>query len=183
MLRFLAFSLFLNAGIFAAFQTADEPRRFVVQLPAEWQESKLRLVIDGVRIPGNVPLKLRVTTIGEDEKEVALGSIGIEAIGPNKSATRSLRALRLDVTRPLKRFLERQHNPSKVDLRIQAVDGRNNPIRDLKWSVEDVRLETQPSDPSARLLRELIEKGEEKTQWSFASGRAAATTRLSRQTP
>lgn len=142
MLRFAVFSLFLSASVFAAVQTADAPRRFVVPLPREWQESKLRVLIEGVRIPGNVPLKLRVTTIGEDEKEVSLGSIGVEAIGPNKSATRSLRTLRLDVTRSLKRFLEHQANQSKVDLRIQAVDRRNNPIRDLKWSVEGVKLET-----------------------------------------
>jgi hypothetical protein len=53
----------------------------VVPLPAEWQESKLRLMIDGVQIPGNVPLKLRITTIGGDNKEVSLGSVGVEAIG------------------------------------------------------------------------------------------------------
>jgi hypothetical protein len=147
MVRFAVFSLFLSASVFAAVQTADAPGRFVVPLPTAWQESRLRLRIDGVRIPGNVPLKLRVTTMGKDEKEVSLGSIGVEAIGPNKTATRSLRTLRLDVTRSLKRFLERQANPGKVDLRIQPVDGRNNPIPGLKWSVEGVKLETQPVDP------------------------------------
>jgi len=146
LLRFLVFILVLNASVFAAVQTADEPRHFSVRLPAQWQESKLRLVIDGVRVPGNVPLKLRITTFGEDNKEVSLGSVGVEAIGPNKSEIRSLRALRLDVTRSLKRFLERQANPSRVDLRIQAVDGRNNPIRNLQWSVESVRLETRPAE-------------------------------------
>jgi hypothetical protein len=130
----------------------DGPRVFTVDLPAEWQESKLRLAIEGVRIPGNVPLKLRVTTIGEDEKEISLGSVGIEAIGPSKTATRSLRTLRLDVTRTLKRFLEHQSNQSKVDLRIQPVDGRNNPIRNLKWSVEAMRLEIQPANSTARVL-------------------------------
>lgn len=145
-MRFDVLLLVLSASIFAAAQTVDGPRPFVVQLPSQWQEAKLRLAIEGVRIPGNVPLKLRVTAIGEDEKEVSLGSVGIEAIGPGKTAMRSLRTLRIDVTRTLKRFLAHESNPTKVDLRIQAVDARNNPIRDLKWSVEGVRLEIQPAD-------------------------------------
>ena len=90
-----------------------------------------------------MPLKLRVTAKGEDNKDVYLGSIGVEAIGPSHTETRSLPMLRLDVTRSLKRLLEQQPNANQVDLQIRAVDGRNNPIQDLKWSVEGVRFEIQ----------------------------------------
>ena len=129
-------------SILAAVPAADDPQRFIVTLPEHWQEAKVRLVIEGVRVPGNVPLKLRVTAMGEDNKEVFLGSVGVEAIGPSHTESRQLQTLRLDVTRSLKRFLEHQPSRRDVGLLIRAVDGRNNPIHDLKWSVEAVRLET-----------------------------------------
>jgi hypothetical protein len=146
LLRFFLLSLLLFASIFAANAAGDEPQRFVLPLPEHWQESKVRLVLEGVRVPGNVPFKLRATAMGEDNKEVFLGSVGVEAIGPSHTETRQLQTLRLDVTRSLKRFLERQANPREVEIRIRAVDARNNPIQDLKWSVEAVRLEGKAVD-------------------------------------
>jgi hypothetical protein len=143
LLRFFLLSLLLFASIFGANAAGDEPQRFVLPLPEHWQESKVRLVLEGVRVPGNVPLKLRVTAMGEDNKEVFLGSIGVEAIGPSHTETRQLQTLRLDVTRSLKRFLEHHANPREVKIRIRAVDGKNNPIHDLKWSVGNARLESQ----------------------------------------
>ncbi len=144
MLRAIVFLLFLGASFFAAAQTRDEHPRFVLALPPQWQESKLRVVIEGVRAPGNVPFKLRVSAIGEDKKEVSLGSIGVEAIGPGKTAPRSLRPVRLDITRSLQRFLGSNSNPEKIELGILPVDSRNNPIKGLEWSVKSVRLEVPP---------------------------------------
>ena len=143
MLRFFLLTLLLQVSMLAAVPAADDPQRFVVQLPERWQEAKVRLVLEGVRVPGNVPLKLRVTAMGEDNKEVFLGSIGVEAIGPSHTETRQLQTLQLDVTRSLKRLLEQQPNRRDVDLLIRAVDGRNNPIHDLKWSIESVCLVAQ----------------------------------------
>jgi hypothetical protein len=144
VLRVMFFLLFLGVSSLAAGQTPDEHPRFVVDLPPQWQESRLRVVIEGVRAPGNVPFKLRVTAMGEDKKEVSLGSVGVEAIGPSKTAPRTLRPVRLDITRSLQRFLGSKSNPEKIELGIQPVDARNNPIRNLEWSVKSVRLEVPP---------------------------------------
>ena len=143
MLRLVVLLLFLGVSSFAAAQTPDEHARFVVDLPPQWQESRLRVVIEGVRAPGNVPFKLRVTTIDEDKKEVRLGSVGVEAIGPSKTAPRTLRSVRLDITRSLQRFLG-SSNPERIELGIQPVDARNNPIKGLEWSVKNVRFEVPP---------------------------------------
>jgi hypothetical protein len=136
--------LVLNATILAMGQGSDNQQRFVVSLPQQWQESKLRIAVDGLQAPGNVPFKLRVSVKGDDEKEIALGSLAVEAIGPSKSAPRTLKSLRIDVTRSLNRFLANKSNPSQVELLIRPVDPRNTPLKNLEWSVKEVRLETQP---------------------------------------
>jgi hypothetical protein len=41
----------------------------------------IRLVLKGVTVPGNQPLKFRITTTAEDQREVFLGSVGVEALG------------------------------------------------------------------------------------------------------
>jgi hypothetical protein len=144
LVRLVLFFLFLSATVLAGGQVSDDHRRFVVSLPQQWQDSKLRIAVDGLQAPGNVAFKLRVSVMGEGEKEISLGSVGIEAIGPNKSAPRTLKTIRLDVTRSLNRFLQNKTNPKEVELLVRPVDARNNPIKGLAWSVKDVRLEIQP---------------------------------------
>lgn len=144
MVRLVLFFLLLNAAFLAMGQGSEEQRRFAVSLPQQWQESKLRLAVDEIKAPGNVAFKLRVSALGEDQKEVSLGSVPVEAIGPGKSELRTLKTLRIDVTRALNRFLENKSNPTKIELVVRPVDSRNNPIKDFEWSVKDVRLETRP---------------------------------------
>lgn len=123
----------------------DKLSTFVLQVPTNWQSaSQIRLTLEGITVPGNVPLKLRVTT-GREGNENFLGSTGIEALGREESKPHHVRALKLDVTRSLKRVLEEQHDTNKIQLRIQAVDGRNKPIQGLKWSCDKVRLEISES--------------------------------------
>ena len=144
MFRFVVFVLVISAVICAAAHAEGEPQRFVVPLPEHWQDAtRFRLVLEGVTIPGDVPLKLRVTANTRGGREIFLGSAGIEAISRTRSEERHLKSLRLDVTRSLKRFLETSATSTSVELYIQPVDRENHPIRDLKWSVETVRLESQ----------------------------------------
>lgn len=122
----------------------DKPQRFVVSLPEEWKNvTRILLVFEDVTVPGNVPLKLRVTTTGQDGGEAFLGSTGIEALGRNESKQRHLPAVRLDITRSLKRFLANHSSTGKLEIYVQPVDGRNNAIRDVGWSAAKVRLEIQ----------------------------------------
>lgn len=125
----------------------SEPLLFVLPVPTDWQSAtSIRLVLEGVTVPGNVPLKLRVTTMSRDGQEVFVGSTGIEALGRDESKPRPLPLLQLDVTRSLRRLLESRAGEKNIELRIQAVDGRNNPIPDLKWSCDKARLVSQPRD-------------------------------------
>jgi hypothetical protein len=144
LVRLVLVFLLVNATFLVWGQTSEDQRRFEVSLPQQWQQAKLRLAFDELQAPGNVPFKLRVLALSEDKKEILLGSVAVEAIGPDKSALRTLKILRLDVTRSLNRFLENKATATKVELIIRPVDARNNPIKDLEWSVKEVRLETQP---------------------------------------
>lgn len=143
MVRLVLVLLLLSATVFAGGQASDDCRRFEVSLPQQWQDSKLRVAVDELQAPGNVPFKLRVSVMGEDKKEVLLGSVAVEGIGPDKSALRTLKTLRVDVTRSLNRFLANKTNTTKIELLIRPVDARNNPIKNLEWSVKDVRLEAR----------------------------------------
>ena len=60
---------------------ADEGNhRFTVALPADRPDAtRIHLVLEGVTLPGNRPLKLRVTTVTEAQQTVVLGSAGIVA--------------------------------------------------------------------------------------------------------
>jgi len=70
-----------------------------------------------------------------------VGSTGIEALGPDESKLHELPFLQLDVTRSLRRLLESRREEKTIELHIQAVNGRNNPIPGLKWSCNTARLE------------------------------------------
>jgi hypothetical protein len=127
----------------------SEPLTFVLPVPANWQSAiHIRLMLAGITVPGNVPLKLRVTSLSQDGQEVFIGSTGIEALGRDESKPRHLPLLRLDVTRSLRRLLENRVGGGNIELRIQAVDGRNNPIPGLKWSCDKARWEIQDKNKS-----------------------------------
>jgi hypothetical protein len=118
--------------------------RVVVPVPANWREAaRIRLVLEGATAPGNRPFKLRVTTTDADRREVFLGSTGVEALGPGEAQTRRLPELRLDITRALKAFLEKSRSTSMLELRIEPVDGRNQPLPELKITTGKLRMETR----------------------------------------
>jgi hypothetical protein len=122
----------------------DQPPRFVVSVPTNWlNATRIRLVLNQVIVPGNVPLKLRVTAVSGAGQEEFLGSTGIEALGPTESKPHELAVVQLDVTRSLKRLLGTRPDEKIIELHIQPVDGRNNPIPGLKWSYNTARFEVQ----------------------------------------
>jgi hypothetical protein len=134
----------MNIFLCAVVRADDGPQCFDVRLPEEPHVgARIRLVLEGLTAPGNVPFKLRVTAAEEEGREVFLASGSVVAISRTMTEARRLPSLRLDVTRTLKGFLERKAGEQKIELCIRAVNRRNAPIRGLKWSVEAVRLEAQ----------------------------------------
>jgi hypothetical protein len=129
---------------FAGATDDDRPIPFVVPVPTNWSNAtQIRLVLEEVTVPGDVPFKLRVTATSQGGQEEFVGSTGIEALSRDESKPHELTVLRLDVTRSLRRLLEGRPEEKTIELRIQAVDGRNNPIPKLKWSCKTARLEIQ----------------------------------------
>jgi hypothetical protein len=118
----------------------------VLPLPTGWREAApIRLILEDVSLPGNRPLKLRITFSKVEGQETTLGTVGIPAVGPDRRAPLRLRRVPFDVTRPLKRLSDEVLREG-LRLRVFAVDGRNRPLRDLEWSLEAIRLETKSRD-------------------------------------
>lgn len=140
MWRFLIMALLLAACATAGVTVGDGAYCTMVPLPVNAREAqKVRLVLEDVTVPGNQPLKLRVTTL-VDGHEILLGSVGIEAVSRSAKGTRSLPSLVIDVTRGLHRLLAKDGNAMSVNICATAVDGRNRPLQDVSWSVRSMRL-------------------------------------------
>lgn len=50
---------------------------------------------------------------------------------------------RIHLTQSLKALPKRHEDAQHVTIEIQEVDGHNVPLRDLHWSIDNVRLETK----------------------------------------
>ena len=118
------------------------PHRFSVDLPSGWQQaSHVRLVLEGMTVAGGQPFKLRAAAIIEGAEPVILGSAGIVGDRSMGSAPRRLPTLLIDVTRHLASLADRLVTQSAITIRLETVDGRNAPLKELDWSVQSVRLE------------------------------------------
>jgi hypothetical protein len=118
------------------------PHRFSVDLPTGWQQaSHVRLVLEGLTVAGGQPFKLRAAAIIEGADPVMLGSAGIVGDRSVGSAPRRLPTLLIDVTRPLGSLADRLVTQSAITIRLETVDGRNAPLKELDWSEQSVRLE------------------------------------------
>ena len=116
---------------------------FSVRLPDDWRHARrISLVIENLTAPANRAFKVRVTIKSANGENAVLGSAPIEAIGPTRAGNRSIPAVRLDVTRALRRILETRPDTTKVELVIEAVGARGQHIEDLEWDVRNVVFET-----------------------------------------
>ncbi|MBA5872144.1 MAG: hypothetical protein GDA68_19415 [Nitrospira sp. CR2.1] len=120
----------------------EGPHRFSVDLPTGWQQaSHVRLVLEGMTVAGGLPFKLQAAAIIEGAEPVILGSAGIVGDRSVGSAPRRLPTLLIDVTRPLGSLADRLGTQTAMTIRLDPVDGRNAPLKELDWSVQSVRLE------------------------------------------
>lgn len=124
----------------------EAARRFVVPLPAGWQQATVAgLIIEDIQTPGDQPLKLRVTMTTDDDREVVLGSVGIMALRRESKEMQRVSVARLEIAAALRQLAHRKPDARKLTLHIRAVDGHNNLIRGIRWSAGSVRLVT-PSE-------------------------------------
>jgi hypothetical protein len=118
----------------------DGAHCFTASLPAGAREvQRVRLVLEGVVVPGNRPLKIRVTT-ATGGREIVLGVVGVEAVSRTDSEARRLASLVLDVTPGVEQWLASDPGARSLAFCATAVDATNRPLHDISWSVESARL-------------------------------------------
>lgn len=120
----------------------DGAKQFSVDLPGNWRDAaRIRVVLENITTPANRVFKLRVTTKSGSET-IVLGSAPIEAIGRDRTGTRSIPSIRLDVTRALKRLLGNSADVSRIQIVVQAVGPRNEPVKGFEWNLKRVVFES-----------------------------------------
>lgn len=120
----------------------DGAKQFSVDLPGNWRDAaRIRVVLENITTPANRAFKLRVTTKSGSET-IVLGSAPIEAIGRDRTGTRSIPSIRLDVTRALKRLLGNSADVSRIQIVVQAVGPRNEPVKGFEWNLKRVVFES-----------------------------------------
>jgi hypothetical protein len=124
--------------------TGAEPvgsaKEFVLELP-EGIETARRVVLQlsEVRLPQNAAVVFRARAIDEDGTEVPLGSVGLLAESNDAESTALHGALRIDVTKAMKRW--RQAHPEVAATRIRVVPYAGlEPLTKLEWSTVAVDL-------------------------------------------
>ena len=119
---------------------AGSAKEFVLVIPEEI-ESARRLVLElrEVRLPRKAAVVFRARAIDEGGAEVPLGSVGLLAESSDAEGTALHAALRIEVTKALKRW--RQSHPGVSDIRVRVVPYAGGaPLADLEWSVEAAHL-------------------------------------------
>ena len=119
---------------------AGSSREFVLELPQGIDTAhSVVLVLSDVRLPRNAAVVLRVRVAESGAAEVPLGSIGLLAESKDAEGTAVHAALRIDVTKTLKRW--RQDHPGVSAMRIRVVPyAGKEPLASLEWSAATASL-------------------------------------------
>ena len=124
---------------------AEDPgsvKEFELTLP-ESIEGARRVVLElsEVRLPRNKAAVFRARAIDENGAEVPLGSVGLLAESNDAEGTVLHPALRIDITKALKRWCQGHPGVSAVRIRVAPYAGKE-PLADLEWSASaaDVKL-------------------------------------------
>jgi hypothetical protein len=104
-------------------------------------EAARRVVIElsDVRLPRNAAVVFRARVIEEDGAEVALGSVGFLAESNEAQGTVLHPAMRIDVTKALKRWCQAHPEMVAVRVRVAPFAGKE-PLADLEWSAGSAEL-------------------------------------------
>jgi len=134
----------LAAGISMSCALAGGSRDYRLALPDGIDTARsVALVLSEVRLPRKTAVVLRArmleTVADGTHSEIPLGSIGLLAESKNAEGTALRAALRIDVTKALKRW--RQDHPGVREIRIRVVPYAGaTPLPDLEWSAGSAAL-------------------------------------------
>lgn len=132
--------LLLVATLVLPAAMAGSSKEFVVELPPGIDTAhSVVLVLSDVRLPRNAAVVLRARLVESAAAEVTLGSIGVLAESKDAAGTSVHAALRIDVTKTLKRW--RQDHPGVSTMRILVVPyAGKEPLASLEWSAASAGL-------------------------------------------
>ena len=100
---------------------------------------RLMLVVADVSVPKNRTAVLEFHAAAGNETAM-LGSYGVVAESTTAAGTSTFEAMRVNVTRPLRRWLD-AHPGSTVCIRVTPVDGSQRPIADLGWTSRTIEIQ------------------------------------------
>jgi len=115
-------------------------KEFVLELPEGLEAARsVALVLSNVRLPRKAAVVLRARVAESGGAEVPLGSIGVLAESKDAEGTAVHAALRIDVTRALKRWRQDHPGHSAMKIRLVPYAGRE-PLANLEWAIESAGL-------------------------------------------
>lgn len=131
-----------------------------VALPPEWpMGAQVVLMLEDVTTPRGIAFKVQVSARGESDADVLLGGFGVVADAAGASGSRAPASYRVDVTRGLRRWGERNPAAKTVTLALTTLDGRSRPIA-VSWRVGRAFLKLRPDSPLALQRSRDVAKGE-----------------------
>jgi hypothetical protein len=124
----------------SAIACAGSAKEFVLELPAGIETARrVVLELSEVRLPKNAAVVFRARAIEEDGTEVPLGSVGLLAESNDAQGTALHGALRIDVTKALKRWRLAHPDVGATRIRVVPYAGRE-PLANLEWSTVEASL-------------------------------------------
>jgi hypothetical protein len=121
---------------------------FDVKVPAEWRAAaRLMLLTRDVSLPKNRPVVFEFHATGGSGADERLGTYGVVAESETATGRWKLSVLRVNATRPLRRWLTANPDRTTVCIRIVTVDDGNRPIERLDWTARAVEIEAVGRQP------------------------------------
>ena len=144
----LAIGGLLAAAAVPRAQAPACPHGFDVKVPAEWRTAeRLMLLTRDVSLPKNRPVVFEFHATGGSGADERLGTYGVVAESETATGRWNLGLLRVNATRPLRRWLAANPDRTTVCIRIVTVDGANRPIERLDWTARAVEIEAVGRQP------------------------------------
>lgn len=116
-------------------------RLFVARVPEGWRDAdRLMLLVKDVSLPKRRTVVFEAYATDAAERALMLGSYGVVAESDTAPGRWTFEVFQVNVTRPLRRWLEEEPGEPTVRIRLLPVDGSRRPIEDLDWAARTVEV-------------------------------------------
>lgn len=123
----------LVVGSAMAAAPSGSSKEFVLALPETIESARVVLELSEVRLPRKAAVVFRARAIDDGGAEVPLGSVGLLAESSDAEGTALHAAIRIDVTKALKRWRLAHPDVSAARIRVVPYAG-GEPFANLEWS-------------------------------------------------